>query len=51
MEWRTELYEARNLKIRAIFSSGVKGRVQDNKMITGTKGIFDRNLLMDHDVS
>lgn len=51
MEWRRELYGVRNIKISTIFSSGVKGGGQDNKMITGTKGEFGRNLLMDHDIS
>lgn len=51
MEWKAELYGVRSINIRAIFNSSVKGRSQDNKMITGTKGVFCRNLLTDNDVS
>lgn len=51
MQWKAELYGVRSIDIRAIFNSGVKGRSQDNKMITGTKGVFCRNLLTYNDVS
>ena len=51
MEWRTELYGLRNMKLEHIFPSDVNGKGQDNKMVPGTTGVYGRNLLMDNDVS